>query len=106
MNKYALIGSAMMLAMSTGAFAVSGEKLAKAECDALWMKANPTGGKLSEAAAAEYLTDVKAANPDGDTTIEHGEFRNACSKGMIKSSAASGASSGASGSDAGGASSK
>jgi hypothetical protein len=61
------------------------------------MKAAPTNGKLSESAAAAYVTDFKAVNPDGDTTLEQDEFRNACNKGLIKSSAAAGNSDGDSG---------
>lgn len=98
--KITIVASALVLAIaSTAAYAQMGEKLAQAECDALWMKAGPTDGKLSESAAAEYVTDFKAANPDGDTTLEQDEFRNACNQGLIKSSAATGASEGTAGSD-------
>jgi hypothetical protein len=97
--KLPIIASAIALAMASTAFAASGEKLAQAECDALWMKAGPTDGKLSESAASAYVTDFKAANPDGDTTLEQDEFRNACNQGMIKSTAATGAGEGTSGMD-------
>ncbi len=100
--KHVLVATAFALAVSSGAYAgagseATGEKLAQAECDALWMKANPSGGKLSESAAAAYITDFKAANPDGDNTIEQNEFRNACNQGLIKSTAATGTSAGTSG---------
>ncbi len=43
------------------------------------------------------MTDFKAANPDGDTTIEKAEFSKACDNGLVKSGASSGASSGEAG---------
>jgi hypothetical protein len=95
--KNILVASIVSIGMASSAFAASGEKLAQAECDALWMKAGAVDGKLSEAAAAAYVTDFKAVNPDGDTTLEQDEFTNACNQGMIKSSAATGNSEGASG---------
>lgn len=95
--KQVIIASTLALALASGAYAASGEKLAQAECDALWMKAGAQDGKLSESAASAYVTDFKAANPDGDTTLEQDEFRNACQQGMIKSSAATGAGEGTSG---------
>lgn len=59
-----------------------------AECNVLWSKANPTGAaKIPEADAAEFITDIKAVNTDGDNTIEQDEFQAACSKSLIKSSA-------------------
>lgn len=61
------------------------------ECDALWKQANPENvEKLPEASAAAYITDMKAANPDGDGTIEAKEFSDACAKGNVKSAAAGG----------------
>jgi hypothetical protein len=95
--KNIIVASIIAVGLASGASAASGEKLAQAECDALWMKAGATEGKLSESAAAAYVTDFKAVNPDGDTTLEQDEFRNACNQGMIKSSAATGASAGTSG---------
>jgi|GEM_PF-806917 len=97
--KITIVASAFVLALASTAYADTGEKLAQAECDALWMKAGATDGKLSESAAAAYVTDFKAVNPDGDTTLEQDEFRNACNQGLIKSSAATGASAGTSGVD-------
>ena len=95
--RIAIAASAFVLAVSGTAFAETGEKLAQAECDALWMEASPSGGKLSKSAAMNYVTDFQAANPDGDDTLEQDEFRNACEKGWIKSSAAQGAGAGTSG---------
>lgn len=57
-----------------------------ARCDALWLEANPDKAvKISENAAAAYLTDLASANPDGDASIEKDEFYFACGNGQIKS---------------------
>lgn len=104
--KQILIAATFSLAAASGAYAeptttgaapaAGGVKLSQTDCDALWMKANPSKAeKITEAEAQAYLSDVKAANPDGDGTIEKGEFSNACSQGMIQSSASTGASTGA-----------
>lgn len=95
--KLIVISSVLAIALASAANAASGEKIAQAECDAIWMKAGANDGKLSESAASAYVTDFKAVNPDGDMTLEQDEFRNACAQGMIKSSAATGTSDGASG---------
>jgi hypothetical protein len=88
--------SVMMLSsilfVSTASLAFGqGMKVETAECDSLWMKVNPSGAeKVPESAAGSYITDLKAANPDGDGTIEKNEFSDACTKGLIKSSSSSG----------------
>ena len=69
-------------------------KLSAAECASLWNQASPDGGPITESQAAAFVTDFKAANPDGDTTIEKAEFSKACDSGLVKSGASSGAGSG------------
>lgn len=79
----------------------AGTKLSAAECTGLWQQANPNGAPgVTATQAAPYVTasNFKAANPDGDTTLEQDEWLAACNKGLVKSSSASGSSSGASGS--------
>jgi Tfp pilus assembly major pilin PilA len=102
--RHLLVASALALAAATGAHGAEGQQLSQAECDALWMQANPTNAeKISESAASAYIADVKAVNPDGDGTIEKDEFASACTQGLIKSSAATtGASEGTMGNDAAG----
>lgn len=79
-------------------------KVAQDQCQALWLKANPAKKpKISAGQAQPFISDVKAANPDGDGTIEQNEFMAACDKGLIKSSAVSGSSSTGSSSGAEGA---
>ena len=75
-------------------------KLSAAECASLWNQASPDGGPISESQAAAYVTDFKAANPDGDKTLEKAEFSKACDNGLVKSGASSGASSGEMGTSA------
>ncbi len=85
--------------------AVAGSaKLSQAECDSLWSQANPSGSAtITEAQAQPYVSNFKAANPDNDGTLDAKEFRAACAKGLVKSSASSGGGTGASGSSSSGA---
>lgn len=84
--------------------AEQGVKVAQDQCQTLWSKANPAKKpKISAGQAQPFISDVKAANPDGDGTIEQNEFMAACDKGLIKSSAVSGSSSTGSSSGAEGA---
>jgi len=73
-------------------------KMSAAECSSMWNSASPDGKPITQSQAAAYVTDFAAANPDGDNTLEKGEFIKACNSGLVKSSAASGASSGEAGS--------
>ena len=102
--KHLLVATSLALATATGALSADGKRLSQADCDSLWMQANPTNAaKITESAAGAYISDVKAVNPDGDGTIEKNEFTNACNQGLIKGSAGStGASTGASGAGAAG----
>lgn len=97
MTRYLVATSAIALMTATGALA-AGQKLSQAECDALWMQANPSNAAtIDETQAKGYVTDFKAANPDNDGTIDKAEFTKACNKGLVSGSASSGAGSGASG---------
>ena len=75
-------------------------KLSAAECASLWNQASPDGDPITQAQAGAYVTDFKAANPDGDKTIEKAEFSKACANGLVKSGASSGAGSGEMGTSA------
>jgi hypothetical protein len=77
-----------------------GVKLAQAECQAAWTKANPSKkDKISAGQAQPYIADVIAANSNGDGSIDQSEFMAACDKGLMKpnGSAATGGSTGAEG---------
>ncbi len=97
MIKTFIAASALMTLAASGAFA-AGQKLSQAECDALWMQANPTNAAtISETQAMGYVTDFKTANPDNDGTLDKTEFAKACKMGLVSGSASSGAGTGASG---------
>jgi hypothetical protein len=77
-----------------------GMKLAQAECDAAWAKANPSGkDKISAGQAQPFLSDVMAANTNKDGSIDQTEFKAACDAGLMKSpgSATTGSSAGTEG---------
>jgi len=86
---------AIALAVSCGAAHAEqakqmGAKVTAAECQTLWDKADSgKAGKIAETVAANFLTDPKAVNNDGDTTLEKAEFTSACEMGLIKHSALS-----------------
>jgi len=77
------------------AIADAATHLSQSECSTLWQQANPSNAKgLTESQSAPYVSSFKAANPDGDTTIDVNEWNAACKKGLVKSTSSSGASSG------------
>lgn len=97
MTKYLCAVSAIAIMAASNAFA-AGQKLSQAECDALWMQANPSNAAtINETQAMGYVTDFKAANPDNDGTIDKAEFTKACNNGLVSGSASSGAGTGSSG---------
>jgi hypothetical protein len=99
--KRLILASVFAIAASCGANA-AGQKLTQAECDAMWKQANPTNAKtITEAQAQGFVSDVKAANPDGDGTLDRAEFSAACGKGLVRSSSAGAGSSSSSGAGAG-----
>jgi hypothetical protein len=75
-------------------------KMSKAECSSVWSQASKDGKPLTEAQAAAYITDFKAANPDGDSTIEKAEFQKACAAGLVKGSSSTGMGTGEMGTEA------
>ena len=79
----------------------SSMKMTSAECNTLWQQAHGSSAGsmgLTEAQAKNFVTDFKAANPDGDSTIDQNEWTAACNKGLVKSSSSTGSSTGTSGS--------
>ncbi|MGE0023757.1 MAG: hypothetical protein AB7S70_09030 [Hyphomicrobium sp.] len=99
MTRIVIAASAIALMTASGALA-GGQKLSQAECDALWMQANPSNAAtIDETQAKGYVTDFKAANPDNDGTIDKAEFAKACSSGLVSGSASTGAGAGGAGAD-------
>ena len=72
-----------------------GHEMTQAECDTLWNQANPSGAAtITQAQAQPYVTDFKAANLDGDNSLDQKEFATACKNGLVKGMGSSGAASG------------
>jgi hypothetical protein len=100
--KKIMLSLALAAASTAGAYAQTeqsaGEmKLSQSECQSLWSQLSPDGAPITEVQAGSHVTDFKAANPDGDNTLEQDEFSKACDDGLVKSSAATGAGAGESG---------
>jgi hypothetical protein len=90
----------MKMILLAGAFAAStalsahaaGTQLSQAECESLWNQANPSGAaSITQAQAQPYVTDFRAANPDGDSSLDKNEFSAACKSGLVKGASSSGA---------------
>lgn len=80
----------------------AGVKLAKAECEAAWKKANPANKPtIGPGQAIPFVVDVKAANSNGDTGIDQSEFMAACDKGLMKDANAASTGSASTGAGAG-----
>ena len=63
----------------------SGAKLTQADCDAVWMKANPSNAAtITETEAQQYVTDVAAANPDKDGTRTRRSSPRLAKGGLVK----------------------
>ena len=94
--KYITLAAAGAAALFANvAIADAATHLSQSECSTLWQQANPSNAKgLTESQSAPYVSSFKAANPDGDTTIDVNEWNAACKKGLVKSTSSSGASSG------------
>ena len=98
MKKFIFAVTAISVMTASGALAAE-QKLSQAECDALWMQANPSNAAtISEAQAKGYVSDFKAANPDNDGSLDKAEFTKACNTGLVSGSASSGSGAGTSGS--------
>ena len=92
--KVILLAGVFAASTAFGAHA-AGTKLTQAECDTLWNQANPSGAAtITQAQAQPYVTDFKAANLDGDSSLDQKEFATACKNGLIKGMGSSGAASG------------
>ncbi|MBN8911498.1 MAG: hypothetical protein J0H65_05440 [Rhizobiales bacterium] len=104
-----VIGSLVFLSLAAGGALAQdggavigkqqGVKLVQAECEAVWAKANPSKkDKISAGQAQPFISDVVAANTNGDGSIDQSEFMAACDKGLMKAhGATTGSSTGAEG---------
>lgn len=109
MKKLCALSIAALLATSGALFPVHGQalaadvKLSKAECQALWGRADSTGGgSLASAQAQSYVSDFSKVDKNGDGKLTKSEFVFGCKKGLVHDAASTGPSEGASGSSSGG----
>ena len=92
--KAILLAGAFAASTTFGAYA-AGTQLSQAECDSLWNQANPSGAaSITQAQAQPYVTNFKAANPDGDSSLDRNEFSAACKSGLVKGTSNTGAATG------------
>ena len=92
--KAILLAGAFAASTAFGAYA-AGTQLSQAECDNLWNQANPSGAaSITQAQAQAYVTNFKAANPDGDSSLDRNEFSAACKSGLVKGTSNTGAATG------------
>ena len=112
-----VLASLMILSMTAaGAFAQAeksaegsvkigkpaGVKLAKAECEAAWKKANPSNKPtIGPGQAIPFVVDAKAVNSNGDAGIDQKEFLAASDKGLMKDANAASTGSASTGAGAG-----
>ena len=92
--KFIFLAGVFAASTAFGAYAAD-TKLTQAECDTLWNQANPSGAAtITQAQAQSYVIDFKAANPDGDSSLDQKEFATACKNGLVKGTGSSGAATG------------
>src|SRR6202790_4684356 len=81
--KVILLAGAIVASTAFGAYA-AGTQLSQAEGDTLWNQANPKGAPtITQAQAQPYVTDFKAANSNGDSSLDQKEFSAACKSGLV-----------------------
>jgi hypothetical protein len=70
-------------------------KMTEAECAALWNRVDPNkAGRLNENQAKAYVSDFKTVDTNGDKSLSQSEFKAGCDKGLVHSTAATGAGAG------------
>lgn len=97
----ALAGSAFAQTPPSGAggAGAAGQKMSQAECETVWNKAagSASAQSLSQTQAQAYVKNFASVDQNSDGQISRTEFNQACDKGMVQSTASTGAGSGASG---------
>lgn len=79
--------------------AAGAQKLSQAECEAVWNKAAGSGAatSLSQVQAQAHVKNFASIDQNNDGQLSRTEFNQGCDKGLVQSTAATGAGSGASG---------
>ena len=63
--------------------------MSKADCEAVWMQANPSNAPtITMTQAQPYVADFKSADPDSDGTLDQNEFLQSCGEGGVTKGAA------------------
>lgn len=70
-------------------------KMTQAECESLWNRADSArSGSLSQTQAQTYVNNFSAVDTNSDNNLSRAEFLAGCDKGLVQSSAATGAGTG------------
>ena len=93
---FALFGGAAIAQTKSPSSGSSGAmKMSQAECTALWNRVDTSkAGNLSESQLKTYVTDFKAIDTNGDHKVSQSEFQAGCDKGLVHSTASTGAGTG------------
>jgi len=88
-------GAALAQTTSPSSKSTGATKMSQAECAALWNRVDSSKtGSISETQAHAYVTDFKAVDTNGDKKLSQSEFQAGCDKGLVHSSASTGAGTG------------
>ena len=90
-----LSGAAVAQTKSPSSGTGGATKMSQAECAALWNRIDSgKAGNVSENQVEAYVTDFQALDTNGDKKISQSEFQAGCDKGLVHSSASTGAGTG------------
>lgn len=91
---FGMLGGAA-IAQTKSPSSTDATKMSQAECAALWNRVDSSkAGNLSESQAKAYVTDFKALDTNGDKKLSQSEFQAGCDKGLVHSTASTGAGTG------------
>src|SRR5262249_16399546 len=90
-----LSGAAVAQTKSPSTGTGGATKMSQAECAALWNRVDSgKAGNPTETQLKNYVTDFKAIDTNGDKKVSQSEFQAGCDKGLVHSSASTGAGTG------------
>jgi hypothetical protein len=88
-------GAAMAQTKSPSSGSTDAMKMTQAECAALWNRIDSgKAGNVGESQVKAYVTDFKALDTNGDKKLSQSEFQAGCDKGLVHSTASTGAGTG------------
>jgi hypothetical protein len=88
-------GAAVAQTQSPSTSPGAATKMSQAECSALWNRVDAgKAGNLTEAQVKAYISDFNALDTNGDKKISQSEFQSGCDKGLVHSTASTGAGTG------------